>query len=215
MLAFFLLSVSLTLLFRFVTPPITGLMTERYLEARLSYWQKKKIFYHRLYYWKSLKEIAPVMGLAVMTAEDQRFQEHFGFDWEAIIKAFQHNQKSRHIKGASTISQQTAKNLFLWSDRSWLRKGLETYFTLLVETLWSKERILEMYLNIIEFGQGVYGVEAASRFYFQKSAAQLNTSEAALLAAILPNPRVYKADNPSDYVRGRQEWIIDHMKYVK
>lgn len=150
-----------------------------------------------------------------MTAEDQNFQEHFGFDWEAIAKAISHNQKSRRIKGASTISQQTAKNLFLWSDRSWLRKGLEVYFTLLIEVIWPKERILEVYLNIIEFGSGVYGVEAASRFYFQKSASELNTGEAALLAAVLPNPHVYKADNPSDYVRERQQWILNHMKYVK
>lgn len=215
MLLFFILSIGLTLLFRFVPPPITGLMTERYAEAQLSRTQKNKIYYHRLYYWMPLKKIAPVMGLAVMTAEDQNFQEHFGFDWDAIAKAIAHNQKSRRIKGASTISQQTAKNLFLWSDRSWLRKGLEVYFTLLIETLWPKQRILEMYLNIIEFGPGVYGVEAASRFYFQKPAAQLNSSEAALLAAVLPNPRLYHADNPSAYVRERQDWILRHMKYVK
>jgi len=214
-LGFLFITISLALLFRFVPPPITGLMVERYVEAKLSHWQNKKIYYHRLYYWKPLKKIAPVMGLAVMTAEDQRFQEHFGFDWEAIAKAIEHNQKSRRTKGASTISQQTAKNLFLWSDRSWLRKGLEVYFTLLIEVTWSKERILEVYLNIIEFGQGVYGVEAASQFYFQKSASKLNTSEAALLAAVLPNPHVYKADNPSAYVKERQEWILHHMKYVK
>jgi monofunctional biosynthetic peptidoglycan transglycosylase len=214
-LGFLMVTVGLAFLFRFVPPPMTGLMTERYIEAQLSHWQKQRIYYHRLYYWKPLKKIAPVMGLAVMTAEDQNFQEHFGFDWEAIAKAIAHNQKSRHIKGASTISQQTAKNLFLWSDRSWLRKGLEVYFTLLIEVTWPKERILEMYLNIIEFGSGVYGVEAASRFYFQKSASELNTSEAALLAAVLPNPHVYKADNPSDYVRERQQWILGHMKYVK
>jgi len=150
-----------------------------------------------------------------MAAEDQRFQEHSGFDWQAIAKAIQHNQKNRSTRGASTISQQTAKNLFLWSGRSWLRKGLEAYFTLLIESMWTKERILEMYLNIIEFGSGVYGVEAASRFYFQKSAAQLSTSEAALLAAVLPNPHIYKADNPSAYIRQRQEWILNHMRYVQ
>ncbi len=213
--AFLFITLGLTLLFRYAPPPITGLMTERYVEAQLSRWQKNKIYYHRLYYWKPLKKIAPVMGIAVMTAEDQRFEEHFGFDWEAIAKAIEHNQKSRHTRGASTISQQTAKNLFLWSDRSWLRKSLEVYFTLLIEAFWSKERILEMYLNIIEFGPGVYGVEAASRFYFQKPAMQLTRSEAALLAAVLPNPHIYRADNPSTYVRARQEWIIHHMKYVK
>lgn len=215
MFLFLLSTISLALLFRYVSPPITGLMTERYIEAKLSHFQKKKIYYHRLYYWKPLEKIAPVMGLAVMTAEDQRFQEHFGFDWEAIAKAIEHNQKSRRTKGASTISQQTAKNLFLWSDRSWLRKGLEVYFTLLIEACWPKQRILEMYLNIIEFGPGIYGVEAASRFYFQKSASQLNRNEAALLAAVLPNPRLYRADKPSAYVRERQDWILRHMRYVK
>jgi len=214
-LAFLFITISITLLFRFVPPPITGLMMERYFETKISHWQKRKKIYRHLYDWTPLEKIAPAMGLAVMAAEDQRFLEHSGFDWEAIAKAIQHNQKSRSTRGASTISQQTAKNLFLWSDRSWLRKGLEVYFTLLIEVIWPKARILEMYLNIIEFGSGIYGVEAASRFYFQKSSAQLNTSEAALLAAVLPNPHIYKADNPSLYVQERQQWILNHMKYVK
>lgn len=174
----------------------------------------KKQTYHQDYRWVSLKKIAPMMGIAVVTSEDQEFAEHFGFDWEAIDKAIEYNQTHRHTRGASTISQQTAKNLFLWDGRSWFRKGLEAYFTVLIETCWSKERILEVYLNIIEFGDGIYGVEAAAQYYFNKPAMQLSTDEAALLAAILPNPHLLHANNPSAYVLERQAWILNNMHRI-
>ena len=154
------------------------------------------------------------MGVAVIAAEDQNFEDHFGFDWQAIEKAIAHNEHSRRKRGASTVSQQTAKNLFLWESRSWVRKGFEVYFTLLLETLWPKRRILEVYLNIVEFGDGVYGVEAASRKFFGRSAAALTPGQAALLAAVLPSPRRFRADAPSPYVRGRQEWILRQMRQL-
>jgi monofunctional biosynthetic peptidoglycan transglycosylase len=154
------------------------------------------------------------MGVAVIAGEDQNFPDHFGFDWKAIEKAVEHNESSRRKRGASTVSMQTAKNLFLWESRSWLRKGFEAYFTLLLESTWPKKRILEVYLNIVEFGDGIYGVEAASRAYFGKAAKRLTPSEAALLAAVLPNPHKYRANAPSEYVRGRQEWILGQMRQL-
>jgi monofunctional biosynthetic peptidoglycan transglycosylase len=154
------------------------------------------------------------MGVAVIAAEDQNFPDHFGFDWKAIEKAVAHNERSRKKRGASTVSQQTAKNLFLWESRSWVRKGFEVYFTLLLEATWSKRRILEVYLNIVEFGDGVYGVEAASNKYFGKHAKALTQSEAALLAAVLPSPLRLRADAPSSYVRGRQDWILNQMRML-
>src|SRR5437867_3940059 len=205
-LAVFALSVAVVLTFRFVPPPVSALMIERRIES----WFGKGGYTAR-YDWVSLDRIAPVMGAAVIAAEDQTFSEHFGFDWKAIEKALEHNQRSKRIRGASTVSQQTAKNLFLPSGRTWARKGLEAYFTLLLEAGWSKRRILEVYLNIVEFGDGVYGVESASQFYFSKPAARLNPSEAALLAAVLPNPRQFKVKTPSAFVRERQQWILDQM----
>lgn len=206
-LAFFLAaSVGLTLLLRFVPPLTSGLMIERRIESFFITGD-----YQRHYQWVPLKNISPVMGVAVVAAEDQLFADHAGFDWKAIEKAVSYNQKHKKTRGASTISQQTAKNLFLWSGRNWLRKGLETYFTVLIEILWSKERILEVYLNIVELGDGVYGVEAASQYYFKKPASRLSANEAALLAAVLPNPHIYQVDKPSGYVRGRQRWILLNM----
>ena len=154
------------------------------------------------------------MGAAVISAEDQNFADHFGFDWKAIEKAMAHNEHSKRKRGASTVSQQTAKNVFLCSSRSWVRKGLEVYFTLLIETLWSKQRILEVYLNSVEFGDGIFGVEAASRAYFGKAASRLKPSEAALLAAVLPNPHKFKVSSPSPYIRGRQAWILNQMRQL-
>jgi monofunctional biosynthetic peptidoglycan transglycosylase len=196
----------LVLLLRFIPVPISALMIQRRVES----WFGHKPYTSR-HDWVSLEEIAPSMGVAVIAAEDQNFPDHFGFDWKAIEKAYVHNEHSRRKRGASTVSQQTAKNLFLWETRSWLRKGFEAYFTLLLELEWSKKRILEVYLNIVEFGDGVYGVEAASRTYFGKPASKLRPSEAALLAAVLPNPHAYHAGNPSGYVRGRQAWILRQM----
>lgn len=161
--------------------------------------------------WVSWGEIAPAAKLAVIAAEDQRFAEHFGFDFEAIGKAVQHNRGHRRKRGASTISQQVAKNLFLWSGRSWTRKALEVGYTLLIEVLWSKQRVLEVYLNVAEFGPGVYGVEAASQKYFRKPASKLTYPEAALLAAVLPNPKRLRVAAPSTYVQQRAGWILRQM----
>ncbi len=164
------------------------------------------------YDWVPWQRIAPVAGLAMVAAEDQKFPEHWGFDFEAIDKALDHNKRSRRMRGASTISQQTAKNLFLWSGRSYIRKGLEVGYTLLIETFWPKRRVLEMYLNIAQFGPGVYGVEAAAQIYFHKPAARLSRSEAAMLAAVLPNPVRLRVDRPSAYVLGRANQIEDQMQ---
>lgn len=164
--------------------------------------------------WVSWEEIAPAAKLAVIAAEDQRFAEHFGFDFEAIGKAVKHNRSHRRKRGASTISQQVAKNLFLWSGRSWTRKALEVGYTLLIETLWSKQRVLEVYLNVAEFGQGVYGVEAAAQKYFRKPASKLTHHEAALLAAVLPNPKRMRVAAPSTYVQQRASWILGQMNKI-
>ncbi|HQQ63578.1 MAG TPA: monofunctional biosynthetic peptidoglycan transglycosylase [Pseudomonadales bacterium] len=209
LLAGFAISLLATTAMRFTPPLTSGLMIERRLASLAS-----GESYQRHYQWVPLEQIAPLMGVAVVAAEDQLFAEHFGFDWKAIEKAVAWNQSHRKTRGASTISQQTAKNLFLWDGRSWLRKGMEVYFTLLIETLWSKERILEVYLNIVEFGDGIYGVEAASRYYFHKPAKNLRASEAALLAAVLPNPHIYQVGKPSEYVRSRQQWILRNMNLL-
>jgi monofunctional glycosyltransferase len=202
-------SVSLVVLYRFVPPAVSGLMVQRRVDAWL-----EGVAYECHYRWEPVEKIAPVMGVAVVAAEDQRFARHFGFDWEAIEKAVAHNERSEHKRGASTISQQTAKNLFLWSGRNWARKGLEAYFTVLIEMLWPKERILEVYLNIAEFGDGIYGAEAAAQHYFGKPARALRANEAALLAAVLPSPQRYHADRPSPRVRARQAWILRQMQQL-
>jgi len=159
-----------------------------------------------------LTRISPNLPLAVVASEDQKFPEHWGFDVEAIEKAYALNQHSHHVHGASTISQQVAKNLFLWSGRSYLRKGLEAYFTVLIERLWPKRRILEIYLNIVEFGYGLYGAEAAAQHFFHKSAARLSRADAAVLAAVLPNPERFSAAAPSRYIQQRREWILGQMQ---
>jgi monofunctional biosynthetic peptidoglycan transglycosylase len=161
--------------------------------------------------WVSLDDMTPALQRAMVAAEDMKFFSHHGFDWEAIEGAMRSNIRGRKIRGGSTISQQTAKNVFLWPRRSWLRKGLEAYFTGLIECFWSKQRIMEVYLNVIELGDGVYGVEAASRKFFHKPAARLNSSEAAMIAAVLPNPRLFKLSRPSPYVRFRQSLILRRM----
>jgi monofunctional biosynthetic peptidoglycan transglycosylase len=205
--AFVLASVALVACLRFIPPPTSGLMIERKLEALTG-----NVNYPHHYHWVPLDNISPAMGVAVIAAEDQLFAEHAGFDWKAIEKAISYNQTHKKTRGASTISQQTAKNLFLWDGRNWVRKALETWFTVLIETLWTKERILEVYLNIVEFGDGVYGVDAAAQHYFHKPAARLSSGEAALLAAVLPNPHVYQVNKPGAYVRGRQQWILLNMQ---
>jgi len=165
------------------------------------------------YTWVPASRIADVARKAVVAAEDQKFRTHNGFDVEAMEKAFAHNKKSKRKRGASTISQQTAKNLFLWSGGGYFRKGLEAGITLLIENIWGKDRILEVYLNIAEFGPGIYGVEAASQAYFHKPAAQLTPTEAARLAAVLPSPRRWKVNAPGAYVQKRVSWIVGQMGY--
>lgn len=183
----------LTLIYRFVPPPITILMIERLAQG--------KGLDHR---WTPIRRISPVMTRAVIAAEDARFCSHHGFDFNAIEKAVAHNEKKPgRIRGGSTVSQQTAKNVFLWPERSWLRKGLEAYYTVLIEVGWGKRRIMEVYLNTVEMGPGVYGVESASRRYFHHGADKLSAVEAARLAAILPSPLKWKAEKPGPYVRKR------------
>ena len=161
--------------------------------------------------WVSLKEISPNLQLAVVCSEDQNFIAHSGFDFQAIDKAMSYNATHKKQRGASTISQQTAKNVFLWTDRSWVRKGFEVYFTFLIETFWSKERIMEVYLNVIEMGDEVYGAQAASANFFHKDAKNLTKGESSLIAAVLPNPIKFSIAKPSDFVRKRQAWIIHQM----
>jgi len=167
--------------------------------------------YHYEHQWVGWQRISPHIKVAVIAAEDQKFPDHWGFDFDSMEKAWNNNQRGRKVHGASTLSQQTAKNLYLWPGRSLIRKGIEAYFTVLMEALWPKRRILEIYLNSAEFGKGVFGVEAASRRYFHKSAAQLSPQEAALLAAVLPAPKRLLVNGPSAYVRARQTWIAAQM----
>ena len=198
-------------LFSIVPVPFSAVMVERQIGA----WLQGNFGYVAHSDWVSMDEISPWMGLAVIAAEDQTFPDHWGFDVAAIEKALSHNERNENrIRGASTLSQQTVKNLFLWDGRSWLRKGLEAGLTVGVETVWSKKRILTVYLNIAEFGDGVFGVEAAAQRYFGKSASRLTQSEAALLAAVLPNPLRFKAAAPSGYVRSRQAWILRQMRQL-
>ena len=198
-------------LFSILPVPFSAVMLERQIGA----WLSGDFHYVAHSDWVGMDEISPWMGLAAIAAEDQKFPEHWGFDVSAIEKALAHNERQENrVRGASTLSQQTAKNLFLWDGRSWLRKGLEAGLTVGIETVWSKKRILTVYLNIAEFGEGTFGVEAASQRYFHKPASQLTASEAALLAAVLPNPIRFRADAPSGYVRSRQAWILRQMRQL-
>ncbi|MEO6759182.1 MAG: monofunctional biosynthetic peptidoglycan transglycosylase [Saprospiraceae bacterium] len=205
---FFGLSIGSTLLFAVVPVPITPLMIGRCWEQA---WDPDRSV--RLdNYWVSYENLAPQLQLAVVCSEDQDFLEHDGFDMRAIEKAYTYNQTHKQKHGASTISQQTAKNVFLWPSRSWIRKGFEIYFTFLIETIWSKQRIMTAYLNVIEFGDGIYGAEAAAQNFFHKSAKNLSREEAALLAAVLPNPLKMSAAKPSGQVREKQQWILGQMR---
>lgn len=162
----------------------------------------------------SYDEMGNNVKKAVLAAEDQRFFDHNGFDYKAIEKAMQYNQKGKKLRGGSTISQQTAKNVFLWQGRSWVRKGFETVYTFIIELVWGKDVILERYLNSIEMGRGVFGVEAASKYYFNKSAQNLTKSEAAWIATILPNPKKYDPKNPSPYLNKKHKWIMRQMNNI-
>jgi monofunctional biosynthetic peptidoglycan transglycosylase len=208
-LALFLLTVAVTLLLRWVPVPISSMMAQRQLSTLFD---KDAPPLH--YDWVPLEGISPRMALAVIAAEDQLFADHKGFDMEAIGKALKHNQRGRRVRGASTISQQVAKNLFLWPGRSYLRKGLEAGLTLMIEGLWPKRRILEVYLNIAEFGDGIYGVGAASRQLMKTDPDRLSRNQAARLAAILPSPKRYSARNPGPYVQRRTAWIERQMSHL-
>ena len=200
-------SIVLVAIFRWVPVPVTAFMIGDWIASGDEN-QPPAAAPHD---WVSWTEISKQAAVAVIASEDQRFLEHQGFDLEAIDKAVSDAKRGRRQRGASTISQQVAKNLFLWPAHSWLRKGLEAWFTLWIEWLWPKQRILEVYLNSAEFGRGVWGVEAASRYFFHKPAARLNRNEAALLAAVLPNPKHFRVDRPSPYVQQRQAWIMRQM----
>ncbi|MFT4269733.1 MAG: monofunctional biosynthetic peptidoglycan transglycosylase [Pantoea sp.] len=197
------------LLFSFLPVPFSAVMVERQLGA----WLHGNFGYVAHSDWVSMDEISPWMALAVIASEDQKFPEHWGFD-VAAIQSVLDNEGDERMRGASTLSQQTAKNLFLWDGRSWVRKGLEAGLTVGIETVWTKRRILTVYLNIAEFGNGVFGVEEASQRYFHKPASRLTIAESALLAAVLPNPIRFRADAPSGYIRQRQQWIMRQMRQL-
>jgi monofunctional biosynthetic peptidoglycan transglycosylase len=207
-LACLALSVLSVLIFRWVNPPYSAFMAE----SQISAWASRDRSYVYRRTWADLTRISPNLPLAVVASEDQKFPEHWGFDVEAIEKAYEMNRHSHHVHGASTISQQVAKNLYLWSGRSYFRKALEAYFTVLIEGCWPKRRILEIYLNIAEFGYGTYGAEAAAQRFFHKPASHLSRSDAAVLAAVLPNPEHWSAAAPPRYVLERRDWILNQMQ---
>ncbi|HAB28000.1 MAG: monofunctional biosynthetic peptidoglycan transglycosylase [Xanthomarina sp.] len=201
-------SIGMVFLYKWVPVPVTPLMVIRSVE---NYQDQKPMGWK--HDWVSLDQISKNLQLAVICSEDQNFLKHNGFDVEAIEKAYLDNKKGKRIKGASTISQQTVKNVFLWPQRSWFRKGLEVYFTFLIESIWSKERIMEVYLNSIEMGPGIYGAEAAAIYWYKKPASKLSQYESASIAAILPNPLKYKANPATNYIERRKIWIVRQMGY--
>lgn len=203
-------SILVILTLRWIDPPTSSFM----LRARMQAWAADDAAFRFQHRWVDEERISSNLKLAVIAAEDQLFAEHWGFDVQSINKAWEERQRGRRVRGASTLSQQVAKNLFLWPGQSWVRKGIESYLTVLIEALWPKRRILEVYLNIAEFGKGVYGAEAAAQRYFRKSAAQLSSADAALMAAVLPNPIRLKIVAPSRYVRARQSWIQRQMRML-
>lgn len=203
------ISVGLVLVFKFIPVFYTPLMLTRSIENKME--GKDMVCSHN---WVPLDRISRNLQKAVIASEDGRFLTHHGFDFEAIQKAMENNEQGKKLKGGSTISQQTAKNVFLWQGRSYLRKGLEAYFTVLIELIWGKERIMEVYLNSIEMGDGVYGAQAACEYWYRKDASSLTKIQAAGIAAILPNPRKYKATNSSGYINRRKSRIVKHMGYV-
>lgn len=209
--AFFLLSILTVLVYKFVNPPFTPLMLIRVVEGALD---GELVGVNKE--WKDYDDISKNVFRAVISSEDAKFLKHGGFDWKAIENAKKYNEKfkGKKVRGASTISMQTAKNVFLWQSRNYIRKALEAYFTVLIEYIWGKKRILEVYVNVIEMGTGVYGIEAASQKYFQKSAIDLTKREAALIAAILPNPRYRSAASPTPYLEKRQAFIQKRMNGI-
>jgi monofunctional glycosyltransferase len=200
----FFLQLFYLLLLKWVNPPITLTQLGSFLRGE----GLKRSYV-------DMKGISPYAKLAVISSEDQLFPDHDGFDFKNIEKAMKHNQKSKSLHGASTISQQVAKNVFLWQGRSWFRKGLEVYFTFMIELIWGKKRILEMYLNVSEMGKGVYGIEAAAHFYYDKPAKSLNRTEAARIAACLPNPKIYTIRPLSNHVAARSAWVLGQMSHLQ
>lgn len=205
-----LLSLLPVLILRFVPAPTSAVI----IEQHLSHWLDRSAAPVQPRHWVPLRQVSPQLALALVAAEDQRFPFHHGFDFGSIDKALQAADDGRRLRGASTISQQTAKNLFLWNGRSYLRKGLEAWFTVLLETFWPKQRILEVYMNIAQFGDGIYGVEAACRQFYHQSPATLDAAQAARLAAVLPNPVRFRVDHPSAYVQQRVGWIEQQMRQL-
>lgn len=206
---FFGLSIFFVLLFKFVPVAITPLMVVRVIENKLS--GKEAYFNHS---WKPIEKISVNLQKAVIASEDGTFLWHNGFDFRAMKKAYKNNERGRKIKGGSTISQQTAKNVFLWQGRSYFRKGLEAYFTVLIELVWGKERIMEVYLNSIEMGNGIYGAQAATEHWYRKDASSLTPIQAAGIAAILPNPRKFSATSSSSYINSRKYKIVRVMRQI-
>lgn len=200
---FFIITILLVVVYKWIPVPYTPLMAIRAIEF------PEEDLRHD---WVPMEGISNNLKVAVIASEDQNFPVHNGFDMAAIEKAIENNKKGNRVRGASTISQQTAKNVFLWPHRSWVRKGFEVYFTFLIEMIWSKERILEVYLNSIEMGKSVYGAEAAANHWFNKSASALSPNEAAAIAAILPNPRQYRANPASNFIQNRKNWIVRQMR---
>ena len=205
---FIAISIASVILFRWLPVFVTPLMLIRCVEQKMD---GKELKLNKT--WKPLSEISPDLQLAVVCSEDQNFLKHNGFDYGAIKKAYEKNKKSKKKRGASTISQQVAKNVFLWDGRNWLRKGFEVYFTFLIETFWSKERIMEVYLNVIEMGDGIYGAEAAAQEYFHTSAMKMSKRQAATIAVILPSPLKYNAKNPSPFLQARINWALQQMGF--
>jgi monofunctional glycosyltransferase len=208
LLAWVLVTATPVLLLRWLRPLTSAFM----LEAQVAAWRAQQRSYHTDFRWVSLEQISPHAAIAVIASEDQQFPFHTGFDLNSIREAVRESERGKRLRGASTISQQVAKNLFLWPGHSFVRKGLEAYFTVLIETLWPKERILEMYLNVAQFGDGIYGVQAAAQRFWHKPALRLSSSEAALLAAALPTPLRLHADRPSRYLLLRRDWILGQMR---
>ncbi|HMR15627.1 MAG TPA: monofunctional biosynthetic peptidoglycan transglycosylase [Mariniflexile sp.] len=208
MLWFFAISIGLVILYKWMPVPVTPLMVIRTVQQTVN--GDEIVWKHD---WEPIDNISKNLQLAVICSEDQNFLNHNGFDMKAIEKAIEYNKKGKRARGASTISQQTAKNVFLWPHRSWLRKGLEVYFTFLIELIWSKERIMEVYLNSVEMGKGVYGAEAAAQYWFKKPASKLRKQEAAAIAAVLPNPLRYRAHPATNYIQGRKNWISRQINF--
>ena len=205
---FLIISVASVIVFRWVPIPVTPLMLIRCVEHKMD---DKEMKLEKD--WVPLEELSPHLQLAVVCTEDQNYLKHNGFDFGAIEKAIKHNKTGKRKRGASTISQQVAKNVFLWPGRSWIRKGFEVYFTFLIEVFWSKERIMEVYLNVAEMGDGIYGAEAASKIYFKKSAKDISKRQAASLAVVLPNPLKFNAKKPTAYLNKRIDWTLQQMRF--